>query len=97
MSNIIKLEFVALDVTGKNYLSWVLDVDIHLAVNGFEVTIKEENKASNQDNAKTMIFLHHQLPEGFKTEYLTVNDPFVLWNNLKERYDHQKTLIFPKL
>ena len=25
-----------------------------------------------------------------------VNDPFTLWSNLKERYDHQKTIILPK-
>ncbi|XP_070047037.1 uncharacterized protein [Nicotiana tomentosiformis] len=30
MSNLSKLEFVALDITGKNYLSWVLDTEIHL-------------------------------------------------------------------
>ena len=39
MSNLIKLEFVALDISGKNYLSW-----IH-AMN-FGVTIKEGNQAS---------------------------------------------------
>ena len=31
-----------------------------------------------------------------KNEYLTVKDPFTLWNNLKDRFDHQKTLILPK-
>ena len=25
-----------------------------------------------------------------------VKDPFTLWSNLKERYDHQKTVILPK-
>ncbi|CAN0925179.1 hypothetical protein LINGRAHAP2_LOCUS34611, partial [Linum grandiflorum] len=34
MSNIAKLEFVALDVSGKNYLSWILDAEIHLQANG---------------------------------------------------------------
>ncbi|KAK9677329.1 hypothetical protein RND81_11G136700 [Saponaria officinalis] len=57
MSNIAKLEFVALDITGKNYLSWVLDVEIHLDAKGI--------------------------------------DPQILWSNLKERYDHQKTVILP--
>ncbi|XP_048497916.2 uncharacterized protein LOC125496488 [Beta vulgaris subsp. vulgaris] len=58
MSNLTKLEFAALDITGKNYLSWVLDAEIHL-------------------DAKDL-------------------DPQVLWSNLKERYDHQKTVILPK-
>ncbi|KAL0401514.1 UNVERIFIED_CONTAM: hypothetical protein Slati_4181300 [Sesamum latifolium] len=43
-----------------------------------------------------MIFLHHHLHEGLKIEYVTVKDSLVLWNNLKERYDHQKTVILPK-
>ena len=30
MANLAKLEFVALDITGKNYLSWILDAEIHL-------------------------------------------------------------------
>ncbi|XP_040940146.1 uncharacterized protein [Gossypium hirsutum] len=43
-----------------------------------------------------MISLRHHLHEGLKTEYLTVKDPQILWANLKERYDHQKTVILPK-
>lgn len=43
-----------------------------------------------------MIFLRHHLHESLKIEYLTVKDPLVLWNNLKERYDHQKMIILPK-
>nr|KYP32612.1 hypothetical protein KK1_046659 [Cajanus cajan] len=64
MSNIAKLEFVALDITGKNYLSWILDAEIHLDAMGLGDSIKEENKASNQDKAKAMIFLRHHLHEG---------------------------------
>ena len=43
-----------------------------------------------------MIFLRHHLHEGLKAKYLTIKDLLVLWNNLKERYDHQKTVILPK-
>ena len=96
MANLTKLEFVALDITGKNYLSWILDAEIHLKANALGETIKDGNNASNQDKEKAMIFLRHLLHEGLKAEYLTINDPLVLWNNLKERYDHQKTVILPK-
>jgi len=34
MSNLSKLEFVALDISGKNNLSWVLDAKIHLTTKG---------------------------------------------------------------
>ncbi|XP_016676253.1 uncharacterized protein [Gossypium hirsutum] len=96
MSNLTKLEFVALDITGNNYLSWVLDTEIHLDAKGLGETIKEGNEESTQDKAKAMIFLRHHLHKGLKTEYLTVKDPQILWANLKERYDHQKTVILPK-
>ncbi|KAK8337432.1 hypothetical protein V6Z12_A09G185000 [Gossypium hirsutum] len=96
MSNLTKLEFVALDITGNSYLSWVLDAEIHLDAKGLGETIKEGNEESTQDKAKAMIFLRHHLHEGLKTEYLTVKDPQILWANLKERYDHQKTVILPK-
>ena len=46
MSNITKLEFVALDILRKNYLSWILDVEIHLDAMDFGAMIKEGNQAS---------------------------------------------------
>ncbi|XP_073137986.1 uncharacterized protein [Henckelia pumila] len=97
MSNISKLEFAALDISGKNYLSWILDAEIHLDAMGIGNTIKDENNESPQNRAKAMIFLRHYLHDGLKIEYLTIKDPRLdLWNNLKERYSHQKTVILSK-
>ncbi|XP_017620920.2 uncharacterized protein LOC108465116 [Gossypium arboreum] len=96
MSNLAKLELAALDISGKNYLSWVLDVEIHLDDKGLGNTIVENKEASNQDKAKAMIFIRHHLHEGLKVEYITVKDPLELWKNLKERFDHQKIVILPK-
>ena len=86
--NLTKLEFMTLDILGKNYLFWILDVGIHLDTMNLEVAIKEGNQAFLQDCAKTLIFLHYHLHEGLKNEYLTVKNFFTLWSNLKERYDH---------
>ena len=44
MSNLAKLEFVALDIYGKNYLLWILDAEIHLTFMNLGETIKEENE-----------------------------------------------------
>ncbi|XP_073130152.1 uncharacterized protein [Henckelia pumila] len=93
MSNITKLEFEALDLSEKNYLSWILDAEIHLVSMNLEDTIKEENEMSQQDRAKTLIFLRHHLNDGLKIEYLTVKEPQELWKNLKEKFDHQRTII----
>ncbi|XP_015160009.1 uncharacterized protein [Solanum tuberosum] len=86
MSNLSKLEFVALDISENNYLSWVLDVEIHLDAKGLGATITIGNTTSSQDKAKAMIFLRHHLDEGLKVEYLTVKDPLELWTGLKERH-----------
>ncbi|XP_060206240.1 uncharacterized protein LOC132633806 isoform X1 [Lycium barbarum] len=96
MSNLSKLEFVALDITGNNYLSWVLDAEIHLETKGLGDTIKQGNKSSSQGKVNAMIFLRHHLDEGLKIEYLTVKDPLELWNNLKDRYEYLKLTVLPK-
>ncbi|KAK9140983.1 hypothetical protein Scep_010664 [Stephania cephalantha] len=48
------------------------------------------------DRAKALIFFRHHLHEGLKSEYLTIKYHLNLRLSLKERYDHQETMIFPK-
>ena len=74
MSNLTKFEFVALDISKKNYLSWILDAKIHFDAMNLGVMIKEGNQASLQDCAKTIIFLCHHLHEDLtKNEFLMRN------------------------
>jgi hypothetical protein len=82
MTNLVKIDLVELDIIGKNYLSWVLDAEIHLDVMGFGGIIKHENEASNKKKGKD-----HRKNE-LKIEYLTIKYLLVLWQNLKERIDH---------
>jgi len=42
MSNLAKLDFTALDISCKNYMSWVLDAETHLNANGLGGMIKEK-------------------------------------------------------
>ncbi|XP_071933244.1 uncharacterized protein [Coffea arabica] len=63
---------------------------------GLGNTIVDENDASNQDRAKAMIFFRCHLDEGLKVQYLAVKDPLVLWQDLKERFDHLKFVVLPK-
>ena len=60
-------------------------------------TIKEGNTAFQRDHAKDLIFLRYHIDEGLKSEYLTVKGPLILWKSLKEQYDHQKTVILPRV
>ncbi|KAM1579081.1 hypothetical protein ACFX1Z_040562 [Malus domestica] len=76
MVNLVKHDFVTLYITGKNYLTWVVDTKIHLEAGNLGETIREENGASSQDWAKAMIFIRRHLDKGLKSENLTVEDPF---------------------
>ncbi|XP_070669120.1 uncharacterized protein [Malus domestica] len=93
MANLVKLDFVALDITGKNYLTLVVDTKIHLEAGNLGEPIKEENSASSQDRAKAMIFIRRHLDEGLKSEYLMVEDLLALWKALRNKYNHQKMVI----
>jgi len=57
MTDIMKRKFVALEISGKNYMTWVLDAEIHLDAMGLGDAIKDKTKASTQGCAKTLIFL----------------------------------------
>lgn len=96
MSNISKVEFTILDISGTNYASWELGVELHLEWMGLAEAIKDDNKASNQDRAKVLIFLRHHIDEGLKLQYLTTKDPLKLRKNLKEWYGHSKLVVLPQ-
>ncbi|XP_070667742.1 uncharacterized protein [Malus domestica] len=74
MVNLAMLEYAALDIIGKNYLTWVLDTKIHLEAGNLGDTIREESNSSSQDWAKAMIFIRRHLDEALKSEYLMVED-----------------------
>ena len=78
MLKISSLSFIALDISGKNYLSWILDAEINLDAANLGQTIKKGNQRSLQDRAKALIFLRHHLYEDLKIEYLTIKDPLIL-------------------
>ncbi|KAL8167043.1 hypothetical protein V2J09_008542 [Rumex salicifolius] len=84
MSNLTRLEFTALDISERNYLTWQ-----QLGRN-----YSKKSNACQQDRAKAMILLRHHLHESLKAQYLIIKDPSKLWKILKDRFDHQRTVIF---
>ena len=105
MLNLTKLKFVALEILGKNYLSRILDAEIHLEVMNLGNTLKDGNQAFQQDHAKAMIFIRHHLHEELKNQvpyilkkkkYLTLKRLSTYGKNLKEKYENHKIVILPK-
>jgi hypothetical protein len=95
MANIEKLAFAALDVAGKNYMPWTVDVKMHLTAMGLSETINENNDCSVQDKAKSSVFLRKHIDDCLKNEYMHTDDPSILWKDLKERFDHQREIMLP--
>ena len=96
MSKINNLDFAALNVSGDNYLQWALDTKIILKSKGLGECITEDNNSNEKDRNKAILIIRHHVAESLKDQYLTIGNPLELWNELKSRYDHQRTVILPK-
>ncbi|GAV56769.1 hypothetical protein CFOL_v3_00311, partial [Cephalotus follicularis] len=96
ITNIKNRKFIALDISGKNYLSWVLVVKLHLSTKKLRHTIDEDNAASNEERVTALIFLRHHIDDGLKYEYLTVENPLELRQNLNDMFEHLKTVVMLK-
>ena len=90
MANIAKLEFPALNISGENYMSWTANVKRHLKAMGVLEAINEGIDCSDQDKAKADVFIHKHIDELLQLEYFNSDNPYELWNDLKNRYDNQK-------
>ncbi|GKA20784.1 hypothetical protein Tco_0700773 [Tanacetum coccineum] len=69
MSNIEKLKFPALDITGANYIQWTGYVKRHLKSMGALATIQEGNKYTEETKAKADVFLHQHIDKMLAFEY----------------------------
>ncbi|XP_061993718.1 uncharacterized protein LOC133711624 [Rosa rugosa] len=96
MSNLNKLDFVALEVSGRNYLKWTQDVKLHLTANKMRSTINVDNIAPEDMKARAMIFIRKHMEEALKVKYLAEEDPRSLWVALEERFNHQRTIYLPE-
>ncbi|KAK3437569.1 hypothetical protein EUGRSUZ_C02227 [Eucalyptus grandis] len=96
MTNIEKPKFHILEVSGKIYLSWCLDMEMHFQGQDLANTIIEDGISNEKDKANALIFIRRHLHESLQTQYLSVRDPHILWRRLKDRYDHTKIVILPQ-
>lgn len=95
MANPAKLEFATLNMMGEIYMTWTIDLKMHVESMGLSQTVVKNNKESNQNKAKAIIFIRKHLDESLKEEYLCVEDPKDPWNELKEIFDHQMDITLP--
>ena len=79
MSKINNLDFAALNLSGDNYLQWVLDTKIILKSKGLGECITEGNNASEKDRYSAILIIRHHLIKSPKDQYLTIENPVDLW------------------
>ncbi|CAN6688728.1 unnamed protein product [Malus baccata var. baccata] len=77
MSNLNKLDFTALEVSGRNYLKWVRDVKLHLTAKNLRPAIEEATDApvGEAEKATAIIFIRRHIHDALQTEYLAEEDP----------------------
>ncbi|KAL3649032.1 hypothetical protein CASFOL_005435 [Castilleja foliolosa] len=106
-----KLYFAPLSLKGDNYMSWANKVIRYLRCKGLEkfllgfdhaetsnMTIKEKEIADEElfmkkSNAIRIMMDH--LDEALQLEYLNVEDPKLLWDELKERFGYPRDVLLP--
>ncbi|GKB20375.1 hypothetical protein Tco_0854298 [Tanacetum coccineum] len=76
-------------------MPWVLDVEMHLQSMGIAQTIIENSDSSPEDKARANIFLRKHIDNGLKLEYLTTEDPSILYKDLKDRIDNKMEVLLP--
>ena len=96
MVSIARREFEFLHISGSNYISWSLDVKLHLNARNLSKTIETNNNEPNDNKAKALIFIRHHLDDALKHKYLTIKDLQELWFSLKARCEHLKMVYLPK-
>ena len=98
MSNLNKLDFTALEVSGRNYLKWVQDVKLYLTAKNLRPTTEEETDepVGEAEKVAAMIFIRRQIHNVMQIEYLAEKDPHALWVALADRFDHQNDIFLPK-
>ena len=61
MAHIAKPKFHVLDISGNNYQSWKLDIELHLQGEGLADALVEDGTATAKDKANALIFMRHHL------------------------------------
>ena len=92
-------EFEELALNGNNYPTWDSDIKIALASRSLLAIIQEpQTRVVLQDKHTytALALLRFYIHKDLKSEYLMIENPHELWIALKERYEQQKELIWPK-
>ncbi|XP_026452915.1 uncharacterized protein LOC113353540 [Papaver somniferum] len=95
-SNLVSLDFMPLEDSGENYLSWALDAELHLEANKLDHTIIGGDCTSDE-RARAVAYLRRHLSPTLKHEVAHCREPQKLWSTIKGKYHHFKVVTLPKI
>jgi hypothetical protein len=108
MSDLEKLKFPCLDVSGSNYIVWALEANNYLSADGLGGMIEESFVLPNgigtgdletlKNAAKAVCLLLRHVHKDLKFNYLEEKNPAVIWSSLRLRFDtDRKQAMLPLL
>ncbi|XP_048502789.1 uncharacterized protein LOC125498598 [Beta vulgaris subsp. vulgaris] len=73
-----------------------VDAKAYLKSLSLDHTIVKGGTPTPLEQAKALVYLKHHIHEELKSEYILVEDPKELWDNLKDRFEHLQRIIAPR-
>ena len=92
------LTFPELEVDGRKYLKWCIDVKAYLVVDDLEGILNypvPDNFTTSQ-KSWALVFMRKHIDDSLEQQYLQIEDLADLWRQLEARFCHEKTIFLPK-
>jgi hypothetical protein len=96
MEHLAKLDFLPLSISGENYIKWTMNVKLYLTRKHLRSAIEPDSDLDVAAKAEAMILIVRHIDNVLQLDYADIEDPLQLWNELKDRFDHQKTILLPE-
>ena len=92
------LLFEALEANGSNYLERSIDARDYLRVEELDTTLLKTPPTALTDAQKwkALLILRRHLVYSLKKQYIQVETPHELWNQLTAQFLHEKTILLPQ-
>jgi len=86
MSKFEPSDYAALNLSGDNYLEWVMNTSVALKSRGLGKCIIDGNNAIESEKHRAITIMRYHLTEDLRDQYLNIEDPCDLWTKLNSRY-----------
>lgn len=86
MSKFEPSDYAALNLSGDNYLEWVMNTSVALKSRGLGKCIIDGNNAIESEKHRAITIMRYHLTEDLRDQYLNIEDPCDIWTKINSRY-----------